>query len=131
MKDINSAICIKGTNGEAIISGINIEENDTCIVKERYSAFYKTNLEETLHKQSIQSLIICGINTHACVRTTAIDAFMRDYRVFIPIECIASYDKEQHDGSVKYMSKRIARILSLQEMMDRIKETNYDFQFVE
>jgi maleamate amidohydrolase len=131
MKDIKSAVCLKGTDGEALISSVKIEENDICIFKERYSAFYKTNLEEILFKQSIKSLIICGINTHACVRTTAIDAFMRDYRVFIPIECVASYEIEQHESSLKYMSKRIAKVLSLQEMIDRIRETNFDFRFIE
>ena len=109
----------------------NIKKDDTYITKVRYSAFFKTKLDEILDLQSVKSLIICGINTHACIRTTAIDAFMRDYRVFIPIECVASYDKDQHESSLKYMSKRVAMVLSLREMTNRIKKGNYNFQFTE
>jgi nicotinamidase-related amidase len=33
---------------------------------------------------------LAGINTHACIRTAAIDAFQRDYDVILAGDCIAS-----------------------------------------
>jgi len=131
MKDINSSVCIRGTEGEALISEINTSQDDMIITKERYSAFFRTKLDGILQELAIGKLIICGINTHACVRTTAIDAFMRDYRVFIPTECVASYDQDWHDSTMDYLSKRIAMVLSTQEMVTRINEKNYDLKFTE
>ena len=131
MKDINSSVCIRGTPGEALISEIRTGQYDLFITKERYSAFFRTRLDEILQARAVNSLIICGINTHACVRTTAIDAFMRDYRVFIPIECVASYDQDQHSSTLNYFSKRIAKVLKSKEMITRIRGNNYDFKFTE
>lgn len=131
MKDIGSAICLKGTEGEALISGLKTEESDHVIAKQRYSAFFETNLNEILKTKSIDTLIFGGINTHACIRTSAVDAFMRDYRVFIPVECVASYDQEFHESSMRYFASRIALVLPLKEMIDRIEKSDLDFSFTE
>ncbi len=131
MKDLGSAVCIKGTPGEALIAGLQAEAQDVRITKHRYSVFFNTELEKHIRAQSINTLIMCGINTHACVRASVVDAFMRDYRVFIPVECVASYDQEQHESSLKYMAKRIAQIVPLSEMIDRIRRDDYAFRFTE
>jgi isochorismate hydrolase len=80
---------------------------------------------------AIDTLIIGGINTHACIRTSAVDAFMRDYRVIIPEECVASYNDEYHHESMEYFSKRIAMVLDLEEMIKRIEQDNLHFKFFE
>jgi nicotinamidase-related amidase len=129
MKDLGSAICIKGTEGEAILTGLKINEKEHIIHKTRYSAFFKTELDEVLKSMAIDTLIIGGINTHACIRTSAVDAFMRDYRVIIPEECVVSYNPEYHETSMKYFSKRIAMVLGLDSLIERIEKIDFTFQF--
>jgi nicotinamidase-related amidase len=129
MKDLGSAICIKGTEGEAILTGLKFNEKDHIIHKTRYSAFFKTELDEVLKSMAIDTLIIGGINTHACIRTSAVDAFMRDYRVIIPEECVVSYNPEYHETSMKYFSKRIAMVLGLDSLIERIEKIDFTFQF--
>lgn len=128
-KDLGSAICIKGTEGEEIIPGLKVAKEDHIIQKTRYSAFYNTNLHEILQSISIDTLIMGGINTHACIRTTAVDAFMRDYRVFIPKECVASYNTDYHHETLEYFSQRIAAVLPLDEMLRRITDGDLRFRF--
>jgi maleamate amidohydrolase len=48
------------------------------IIKKRYSGFYGTTLDETLARLAPDAIILAGINTHACIRTTAVDAYQRD-----------------------------------------------------
>lgn len=129
MRDIKSAGCIQGTSGEAPAEGLEIEPQDVRVYKTRYTAFFRTNLEEELAARGVDTLIVCGINTHACVRMAAVDAFMRDLRVFIPVECTASYDKEQHDTSLRYMSRRIGLVVPLAEMVTRIQQGDLSFRF--
>lgn len=129
MKDLGSAICIKGTEGEAILTGLKFNEKDHIIHKTRYSAFFKTELDEVLKSMAIDTLIVGGINTHACIRTSAVDAFMRDYRVIIPEECVVSYNPEYHETSMKYFSKRIAMVLGLDSLIERIEKIDFTFQF--
>lgn len=131
MKDLGSAVCIKDTPGQSLIVGLQADAQDTCVSKYRYSAFFNTELEKHLRAQFINTLIMCGINTHACVRSSVVDAFSRDYRVFIPLECVASYDQEQHASSLKYMAKRIAQVVPLSEMIDRIRRDDFAFRFTE
>jgi len=79
------------------------------IIKKRYSAFFGTTLDETLARLTPDTLILAGINTHACVRTTAIDAYQRDWPVVLAGDCIGSYDQEHHEISLRYMKDKIER----------------------
>jgi nicotinamidase-related amidase len=109
-------ITIKGTPGCQIVSELAVGPTDTVLVKKRYSAFFGTALDETLAQLKPDAIILAGINTHACIRTTAIDAYQRDWPVVLASECIDSYDREHHEVSLKYMKDKIARVMSNQEI---------------
>jgi maleamate amidohydrolase len=129
MKDHDRPICIEGTDGEKPVPGLEIVPQDRVVKKTRYSGFYDTDLESVLHSLAVESLVICGINTHACVRTTVIDAFMRDYRIWIPRECVASYDQAGHERSLDYLSRGTARVVSLEELLQHIGQQDLTFRF--
>ncbi len=62
-------------------------------------------------------LVVAGINTHACVRTTVIDAYQRDYEVVLATECVASYDEAHHDMTKRYLDEAIAHLLPNREII--------------
>jgi maleamate amidohydrolase len=105
-------ITIKGTEGCRLLPGLAVEPSDAIVVKRRYSAFFGTKLDAMLDRLTPDTLILAGINTHACIRTTAIDAYQRDWRVILALDCIDSYDREHHDLSVRYMKDKIASVKS-------------------
>jgi len=107
---------IKGTPGCEILPELAVSPSDVVIVKKRYSAFYGTPLDEILARLAIDLLIFAGVNTHACIRTTAIDAYQRDWPVVIAKDCVSSYDKEHHDISMRYMKDKIAKVMSNEEI---------------
>lgn len=109
-------ITIKGTPGCEILKELAVAPSDLVIVKKRYSAFYGTNLDETLARLGPDAIILAGINTHACIRTTAIDAYQRDWPVILAADCIDSYDLEHHEVSLRYMKSKIAGLLSNEEI---------------
>ena len=106
------SITIRGTPGAQISSALNVEVSDRVIVKKRYSAFFGTTLEEVLSELRPDALILAGINTHACIRMTAIDAYQRDFPVILAADCIDSYDREHHDISLRYMKDKIASVMT-------------------
>ena len=112
---------IEKTEGSLILDELNPIEGDLEIMKKRYSAFYKTNLEQILAEEGIKQLILCGINTHACVRTTAIDAFQRDFEIIIATDCVESYDEQHHNISLRYLGKEMTRLLN----NSQIKKENF------
>ena len=82
------------------------------LIKKRYSAFFETPLEALFDTLQPATLVIAGINTHACVRTTVIDAYQRDDDVIVASDCIGSYDAEHHDVTVRYLDGHMARFMS-------------------
>lgn len=103
MKKRNQSITIEKTKGSQILDELNTQNNDKIIVKKRYSAFFKTSLNNFLKKMKIDTLILAGINTHACIRTAAIDAYQNDYGVIIAKECVNSWDKKHHEITLDYL----------------------------
>jgi len=102
-------IVIKGTEGSKLLPEIDVDPKDYEVIKKRYSAFFKTKLDNLLRKIKTDTLIIGGINTHACIRTAAVDAYQRDFEVILATDCIDSYDKEYHKASLRYLTEVISK----------------------
>lgn len=109
-------ITIKGTPGCQIAAELAVASSDPVIVKKRYSAFFGTTLDDLLKNLNPDALIVAGINTHACVRMTAIDAYQRDWEVIMASDCVDSYDKDHHHVSLNYLKQEIATVLSNQQI---------------
>jgi isochorismate hydrolase len=92
-----------------------IAPSDHVVIKKRYSSFFKTDLDQTLDHLKPDVLVLAGINTHACVRMTAIDAYQRDWKIILAADCVNSYDREHHDISLKYMEGKIASVMTNEE----------------
>jgi len=104
----NINIVVSGTPGAKFLSELVVNDTDSIVVKKRYSAFFGTSLEQTINALGCPTIIVAGVNTHACIRTTVIDAYQRDYEVILASECIDSYDSNHHDVSMEYMCGKIA-----------------------
>lgn len=115
-RDIGERRVIEGTPGADLLEGLVVEPGDPEIIKKRYSAFFKTNLEDMIKTLGTDVIIVAGINTHACVRMTVIDAYQRDYRVVVAKDCVGSWDQEHHEVSLRYFEPKIAKVLSNQEI---------------
>jgi nicotinamidase-related amidase len=112
-------ITIRGTRGSQIAPELNVDPSDTVVIKKRYSAFFGTNLDELLAEIHPDALILAGINTHACIRMTAIDAYQRDIPLILAADCIDSYDREHHEISLRYMKDKIASVMTNAEIAHR------------
>lgn len=92
---------VRGTKGAQIIEELKPQKQDLIIRKSRYSGFYNTNLDKILKKLGIEELIITGLLTNVCVLYTAVDAYMRGYRVQILEDCIIALNKEDHKFAIR------------------------------
>ncbi|WP_374406901.1 cysteine hydrolase family protein [Pelagerythrobacter sp.] len=107
---------IAGTEGAAFDPRLAVDPGDPMIVKKRYSAFFRTGLDDLLANQGTDEIVLAGVNTHACIRTAAIDAYQRDLEVILATDCLASYDEEHARVSLAYMDGKIARVMSNSEI---------------
>ena len=116
-------LAIAGTDGCQILSDLERLATEPVIIKKRYSAFFGTELDDVLASLRPSLLVVAGINTHACVRTTVIDAYQRDYDVVVASDCVASYDQEHHEVTKRYLDGKMARFLDNRAIVDLVSST--------
>lgn len=104
--------CVRGTDECHVIPELAGYEGDT-LQKRRYSAFYETDLADRLAALAPDKVIVCGVCTDICVMHTAADARNRDYKVEVPTDCVASFDRDAHRYALDHMEKILgARLTS-------------------
>lgn len=114
--------CLKGTWGTELIDAFHPRDEDSVRTKHRFSGFFGTDLHHWLQARRIHTLILCGVVTNICVRSTAHDAFFLGYDVIVAKDACAAtgereqlsslYDIETHFGRVS----DVKRLLSLLPM---------------
>lgn len=109
-------LTIKGTTGASLAEGLVVSPNDMHVIKKRYSAFFDTDLDKHLRTMDCNSIIVSGINSHACVRMTVIDAYQRDKQVIMARECIASHDPAHHEVTWNYLDGKLAQGMTNEEI---------------
>lgn len=77
---------------------------DLTVLKPRHSAFYASPLELLLHEMHARELIICGLASDICVQITAADAFLREFRIWVPGDCTAAETPQAKSASLAYMA---------------------------
>lgn len=96
---------IRGTRGAELVPDLVTAPEDIILPKRRFSAFYKTDLDQTLRMRGADTVALCGIATHFCVLATAFDALSNDFRAMILEDCCASYNTEAHENTLESYRK--------------------------
>ena len=79
------------------------DEDDYFVLKPKHSGFYSTTLDLVLTHLNAKNLILTGIAGNNCVLFTANDAYMRDFKVFVPEDCVVSNTEEENRYALKQM----------------------------
>jgi nicotinamidase-related amidase len=83
------------------------DENDYFVLKPKHSGFYNTTLDLLLEHLQAKTLVITGLATDVCVLFTAADAYMRDFRVIIPRDCVTALTPAVHRAALDQMRTTI------------------------
>ena len=100
---VSACLGMEGPPGE-IARLLYPQAEDLTILKPRHSAFYASPLELLLTEMQARELVICGLATDMCVQLTAGDAFLREYRAWVPADCTAAESSEAKAASLAYMA---------------------------
>jgi nicotinamidase-related amidase len=83
------------SRGKEVVQKVAPEDDDYFIFKPRHSGFFATPLAALLHESSVKRLIVTGTTSHQCVLFTAMDAYVRDFELIVPRDCIAASNATQ------------------------------------
>jgi nicotinamidase-related amidase len=94
-----------GVRGRPVAKLLLPEPDDYFVLKPKHSAFFATVLDSLLTYIGAETLILTGLTGDICVLFTAADAFLRDFRVVVPSDCVASIDAADNARAVAYMAR--------------------------
>jgi nicotinamidase-related amidase len=81
------------------------DEEDYFVLKPKHSAFHSTSLDVLLAHLGATTLILTGTAGNFCVLFTAHDAYMRDFRLVVPRDCLASEEEADNRHALEHMAK--------------------------
>jgi nicotinamidase-related amidase len=95
---------VLGSNvrGRPIAELLRPDADDYFVLKPKQSGFFATTLETLLAYLKAKTLILAGVAGDMCVLFTANDAYMRDYRLVIPRDCIASNNEAANQRALTH-----------------------------
>lgn len=118
---------IRGTRGTAPVADLEPEERDIVLEKRRFSAFFKTDLDQTLRTLNVDTVAVGGINTHFCVLATAFDAVCHDFFTVILEDLSAAYKKEIHEAFIDaYRNSAIYPIFRVMKSNDFLQDATQE-----
>ena len=88
-----------------VVAQLIPEEDDYFVLKPKHSAFFHTNLEILLDYLGATTLIWTGMAGDTSVLFSANDAYMRDFEIAIPSDCISSEEAKSNQQALKLMQR--------------------------
>ncbi|MGM0716206.1 MAG: isochorismatase family protein [Halobacteriota archaeon] len=96
----------------------HIAEQDHILDKRHASCFHETELNSLLNAQDIDTVIVTGCSTSACVRETAADASAYGYHSIVPETCVGDRSDKQHEAHIFDINAKFADV----EPKETVKE---------
>jgi len=96
---------VEDTWGAEIVDELAPEAGDIMVKKHRVSAFIHSSLDQVLRSNGIQSVVVTGTATPACVLGTAQDAQWYDYYTVVARDCIAGGSPARNATGIALMSE--------------------------
>ena len=106
------------TRGREIVELLKPADDDYFVLKPKHSGFYSTTLDLLLKHLGADTLILAGFTADICILFTANDAYMRDYRLVVPADCVASQDETEKQRALKFMERVLKADIPASDKVD-------------
>ena len=113
--------CIVGSWGAEIVEALPYHQEDIIIHKRRYSGFFQTSLDLYLRERNIKHVIVAGVVTNICVRSTVNDAFFLGYDVIVPRDCVQATSPEHQETHLYDIDTHYGSVLALEQVLGLLK----------
>ncbi|HVE89898.1 MAG TPA: isochorismatase family cysteine hydrolase [Burkholderiaceae bacterium] len=88
--------------GKPIARMLAPADEDYFVLKPANSGFFSTPLRTLLQLIGVETLLLTGVTSNQCVLFTAADAYVRNYRLVVPRDCVAAINTKANELSLKY-----------------------------
>jgi nicotinamidase-related amidase len=87
--------------GRRVSHRLKPKSTDYFVLKPKHSGFFGTPLDMLLEQMRVRRVVLSGIAGNVCVLFTANDAYMREYQLFAPSDCIVSNTEEENAHALR------------------------------
>jgi nicotinamidase-related amidase len=95
----NTVRKLKGSWGAELIDELKPAAGEPLIVKYTHDCFYHTNMDSLLNEMGMipgeGQVIVTGISTRNCVQAAVMGFSVRDFHVYVPMDCTAQKDERE------------------------------------
>jgi nicotinamidase-related amidase len=116
---------LAGTQGAEVVDELDKRDVDFWLPKPRFSAFFKTGLEDWFHERGVTLCAVGGISTHFCVLTTVMDAICHDFKAVLLEDCCAAPSKTVHEQTLACYRKNplypLLRVMTSSGLLSDLK----------
>lgn len=109
--------CIAGTKGAAIPDEIAPQPGDIKVTKQRFSAFFGTDLDIILRGLGTKNVYLTGTQYPNCIRSTAVDSMGLDYNTTVVTDCCSAASEEVANANIFDMRNMGIPCISSEEIM--------------
>ncbi len=100
-----------------LVPEVMVQPGDVIIAKRQWGAFYGTNLEQTLRRRGIETIIMAGIATNMGVESTARAAFDAGYALVFAEDAMTAMSAEGHASSTKNVFPMMGKVGTTDEIV--------------
>ena len=108
-----------GSRGSALVNLLWPATDDFYILKPRHSAFYETALPSLLDDLGVHALTIVGVAGDACVLSSALDAHIRKFDLWVPADASASLSHERNVRAMRFLGESLGCDITPTSCLDR------------
>jgi nicotinamidase-related amidase len=91
----------RSSPGHRVSRRLRPTARDYFVLKPKHSGFFDTTLDTLLESLRVRRIILAGMAGNICVLFTANDAYMREYKIFAPADCIVSNTATDNDHALR------------------------------
>jgi len=81
------------------------EEEDYFVLKPANSGFFSTPLRTLLQLIGVETIVLTGVASNQCVLFTAADAYVRNYQLVVPRDCVAANYTKDNELALEYFKR--------------------------
>jgi nicotinamidase/pyrazinamidase len=117
---------LEETEGARVIDELGCEEADLWLPKPRFSAFFRTTLDQWLKERGVTLCAVAGIATNYCVLTTALDSICCDFKTVLLEDCTAAVSERIHEQTLDLYRRGalypLLRVVSSRDLLSEMEK---------
>jgi len=128
-----SRILIRDTWNTDILDELAPQADDLILYKNRFSAFFKTELDRKLQDLGIRTLIVVGCTTSVCIESSIRDAAALNYACILLKDCTAepigqAFERSNHEASLHVIATMFGWLSESSDLLRALEESRREVE---